>query len=267
MGAFTLGPLVLSADRAYAALGFIVLILLAELIARRTTPKLSTWAWATALAVFVGARFGFVVLHANSYASEPWTALFFWQGGFNPWIGVATGALASALMLRREPTLLRPALSVGALALASWFIPAGLLSPAPESLGVTMPNLYLTTLDGAEVALAELGEGAIVNVWATWCPPCRREMPLLVGAARSTPGVQILLVNQREGPETIRAFLREMGLPEDGVLLDQSGLISTFLDVAGLPTTFAFNARGEMVDVHLGEISAAGLNAMIQKVR
>jgi hypothetical protein len=102
--------------------------------------------------------------------------------------------------------------------------------------------------------------GAAVHGW-------RPDLPLLVSAAQATSGVRILLVNQREGAETIRAFLRDMGLPEDGVLLDQSGLVSTFLDVAGLPTTFAFNARGEMVDLHLGEISAAGLNAMIQKVR
>jgi len=267
MGAFTLGPLVLSADRAYAALGFIALILLAELMARRTSPKLSNWAWGAALATFAGARFGFVLLHTSSFSSEPWTAFFFWQGGFNPWLGITTGALYSAIYLRLSPELLRPALSIAAVALATWFIPAGLLSPAPASLGVTMPNVYLTTLDGAEVALAELGQGAIINVWATWCPPCRREMPLLVSAAQATSGVRILLVNQREGAETIRAFLRDMGLPEDGVLLDQSGLVSTFLDVAGLPTTFAFNARGEMVDLHLGEISAAGLNAMIQKVR
>jgi thiol-disulfide isomerase/thioredoxin len=267
MGALTLGPLVISQERAYAALGFIVLIALAEILGRRTKLNLGDWGWRTLLVTFLGARLGFVALNASDYLAEPWTALYFWQGGFSALIGIAAGALYSAYLAYRQPPLRRAIAGIGAAALIAYFLPTGLLSPAPASSGVSLPVLYLTDLDGGEVALAGSGVPTIVNVWATWCPPCRRELPLLTEAAAANRDVRILLINQREAQETVRGYLREQGLGEDGVLLDHSGLISTFLDVAGLPTTFAFDAGGNLVDVHLGEISAARLRTMISRAR
>ncbi len=267
MGALTLGPLVLSLDRAYAALGFLVLVVAAEVWARRGRPEVANWAWATAMVVFVGARVGFVLTNLQDYAAAPWTALAVWQGGFAPWWGVAAGVATSAWSTRRHPAVRRAAPALGLAALLSWWLPTGLLSPAPGDLGVTMPSLTLPALDGAAVDLAALGRPTIVNVWATWCPPCRREMPLLIAAARETPDVRVLLVNQRETTETIRAFLEAQGLPEDGVLLDRTGAVGSQLDVAGLPTTVAFDAEGRLVDVHVGEISAAALRGLIDRVR
>ncbi len=265
MGALTLGPLVLSLDRAYAALGFIVLIVAAEVWARRGRPEAASWAWAVAMVTFVGARLGFVLGNLGDYAAAPWTALAFWQGGFAPWWGVAAGAAYGAVAALRQPTLRRAAPALGAAALIAWWLPAGLLSPAAGDLGVAVPSLTLPALDGAPVDLAATGEPTIVNVWATWCPPCRRELPLLVTAARESPGVRVLLVNQREAEGTVRAYLAGQGLPEDGVLLDRAGAVGRDLDVAGLPTTFAFDARGQLVDVHVGEISGAALRGLIER--
>lgn len=267
MGALTLGPLVLSLDRAYAALGFVVLIVAAEVWARRGRPDVAGWAWATALVTFVGARFGFVLAHLGDYAAAPWTALAFWQGGFAPWWGVAAGAAYSAAAALRRPPLRRAVPALGAAALLAWWLPAGLLSPAAGDLGVVAPSVTLPALDGAVVDLSARGEPTIVNVWATWCPPCRRELPLLVTAARESPGVRVLLVNQREAEATVRAYLADQGLPGDGVLLDRGGAVGRELDVAGLPTTFAFAADGRLVDVHVGEISAAALRALIDGAR
>jgi thiol-disulfide isomerase/thioredoxin len=267
MGAVTLGPLVISQGRAYAALGFVVLIVLAEILGRRSKLNLADWGWRTLLVTFLGARLGFVTLHARDYVAEPWTALFFWQGGFHAPIGIAAGAAFSAYLAYRHPPMRRAIAGIGAAALLAYLLPTGLLSPAPASSGVSLPVLYLTDLDGGEVALAGSGRPTIVNVWATWCPPCRRELPLLTQAAAENRDVRILLINQRESQALVRGYLREQGLGEAGVLLDHQGLISTFLDVAGLPTTFAFDAGGNLVDVHLGEISAAGLRGMINRAR
>jgi cytochrome c biogenesis protein CcmG, thiol:disulfide interchange protein DsbE len=213
MGALTLGPLVLSLDRAYAGLGFLVLIVAAEVWARRGRPEVAAWAWRTAVATFVGARLGFVLTHLDDYAAAPWTILAIWQGGFAPWWGVALGAAHSALEARRHPALRSAAPALGAAALLAWWLPAGLLTPAAASAGVVLPRLTLTTLAGEPVSLAASGTPTVVNVWATWCPPCRRELPLLVAAAAATPDVRVLLVNQGEGAATVRTYLEAQGLP------------------------------------------------------
>ena len=268
MGALTLGPWVLSLDRAYAALGFFVLVAAAELWARRSgRPEIADWAWRAAIAAFAGARLGFVLQHPGDYLGAPWTALAVWQGGFAAWWGVVAAAAVTAWDVRRHPTLRRVAPAIGFAAVVAWWLPAALLTPAPSSYGVVVPDLQLQTIDGAVAPLAVDGVATIVNVWATWCPPCRRELPLLVAAARGTPDVRVVLVNQRESPETVRTFMAAQGLPTDGVLLDRSGAVGSLLDVAGLPTTFAFGADGTLADVHVGELSAAALRSLIGRVR
>jgi len=267
MGALTLGPLVLSLDRAYAGIGFALLILGAELWARRGRPEVGTWAWQAAVATFLGARIAFVVANLSDYAAAPWTVLAFWQGGFAPWWGVAGGAAVTLTAMRRHLTVRRAAPTIGLVALLGWWLPAGLLAPAASDSGVVLPDLTLPTLDGASVVLAATGAPTIVNVWATWCPPCRRELPLFTTAAAERDDVRVLLVNQGEAPETVRAYLAAEGLPGDAVVLDRAGRVGGALQVAGLPTTFAFDAEGRFVHVHVGEISAPALRALIAKSR
>jgi cytochrome c biogenesis protein CcmG, thiol:disulfide interchange protein DsbE len=267
MGALTLGPLVLSLDRAYAGIGFLALIVAAEAWARRGRPEIAAWGWRTAIATFVGARLGFVLLHLGDYAAAPWTVLAVWQGGFAPWWGVALGAVTSLIEARRHPSVRSVAPAIGTAALLAWWLPAGLLTPAPASMDVVLPRLTLATLDGEPTALAIGGTPTVVNVWATWCPPCRRELPLLSAAAAATPDVRVLLVNQGEGAATVRAFLDAQRLPADGVLLDGRGETGAALRVAGLPTTFAFDAEGRLVELHVGELSAAALRGLIERAR
>ncbi len=267
MGALTLGPLVLSLDRAYAGLGFAVLLIGAEWLARRSGPSVAAWGWRAAAIAFVGARLGFVAMHASDFAAAPLSALAFWQGGFAAWWGVAAAAVYTAFEARRTPVLRRVAPTVGIAALLAWWVPAGLLSPVAQNADVVAPALDLEALEGGTVDLAAMGEPTIVNVWATWCPPCRRELPALVATARAAPDVRVLLVNQGEDPDTIGTYLTQEGLPTSGVLLDRRQTVGSALRVAGLPTTFAFDAQGRMVDVHVGEISAPALRAMVASLR
>jgi thiol-disulfide isomerase/thioredoxin len=267
MGALTLGPLVLSLDRAYAGLGFLVLLVGAEWLARRAGPSVAAWGWRAAAVAFVGARLGFVATHASDFAAAPLSALAFWQGGFAAWWGVAAAAAYTAYEARRTPALRRIAPAVGAAALIAWWVPAGLLSPATQDAGVVAPAYVLEALEGGTVDLAARGTPTVVNVWATWCPPCRRELPAFAAVAASTPDVRVLLVNQGEDPGTIATYLAREGLPTSGVLLDRRQTVGTALQVAGLPTTFAFDAQGRLVDVHVGEISAAALRSMVASLR
>lgn len=267
MGALTLGPLVLSLDRAYAGLGFLVLLIGAEVLARRAGPRVAAWGWHAAVAAFVGARIGFVATNLDAFADAPASALAFWQGGFAPWWGVAAAAVLTAVEAWRTPALRRAAPAVAAAALVAWWLPAGLLAPAPAEQGVVAPALVLEALDGGTVDLAATGAPTIVNVWATWCPPCRRELPMFVEVAASAPDVRVLFANQREGAGTVASYLGDAGLPTAGVLLDPRGAVGSQLEVAGLPTTFAFDAQGRMVDVHVGEISRAALLQMLAALR
>lgn len=267
MGALTLGPLVVSLDRAYAGLGFVVLLLAAEILARRFGPSLASWGWAAALAAFVGARLGFVLANGAYFLERPALIVAVWQGGFSPWWGVTAAAAVSAWYAYRTPPLRRIVGAVGLAALAAWWLPAALLTPAMEREAVRLPSLTLEALEGAPVALASLGTPAIVNVWATWCPPCRRELPVLFAAGERHEGVAMVLVNQRESAQQVRAYLDAAGFPHRGVVLDANGAVGAALMVAGLPTTFAVDASGTVVDVHVGEISAPALEAMIARLR
>jgi thioredoxin-like negative regulator of GroEL len=65
----------------------------------------------------------------------------------------------------------------------------------------------------------------------------------------------------------VRAYLDRVGLPHTGTVLDRRGEVGDELRVAGLPTTFAFDTEGRLVDVHVGEISAAALRALVARVQ
>ncbi len=263
MGALTLGPIVLSLDRAYAGLGFLVLLVGAELLARRGRPELASWAWQAALAAFLGARAGFVVANASHYLAAPGTIPMVWQGGFAPWWGIVAAAMVTVFHGRKAASVRALAPTLGTAALVAWWLPSAVMTPGVDAGAVRIPSLHLESLLGSDVALAELGQPVIVNVWATWCPPCRRELPILFDAAAATPSVRVALVNQRESADAVRAYLDRAGLPHDGVLLDRDGAVAAALRVAGLPTTFAFDADGRLAAVHVGEISAPALRRMM----
>jgi cytochrome c biogenesis protein CcmG, thiol:disulfide interchange protein DsbE len=267
MGALTIGPLVLSLDRAFAALGFMVLLLGAEWLARRGRSELSGWAWSAAAVTFLGARATFVAANLDDYLRDPASIVAIWQGGFAPLGGLAVGAAYTVWRARRSPVVRARAPILAALALAAWLVPAALFTPAVGSLDVRVPAVTLPTLDGTPVSLGDGGVPSIVNVWATWCPPCRRELPLLIATAAATPDVRVLLVNQGEGADTVASYLEREGLAADGVLLDRRGAVGAALRVAGLPTTMSFDADGRLVGVHVGELSAPALRRLVAGVR
>lgn len=125
------------------------------------------------------------------------------------------------------------------------------------------PEFELPGLDGRRVGLRALrGRVVLVNFWATWCAPCREEMPALDRLARELAprGLVVLAVNHQEDAEGVRAFVRELGLGLP-VLLDAEGTVAERYRVRGLPTT-AFVARdGTLVGVAVGYRDWAGVGA------
>ena len=267
MEAIKIGPFVVPLVRAFVALALLGFLLSAEVLARRGPKALSSWAWNAVLLGLLGARAGYVLLHLGAYAKDPLSALYFWQGGFSPLAGVLTGALYTLYFFRRSglrlSLALPPALVGGAVAAALFLL---LFQQARES--ERLPGWVFPTLEGSVVSLAEFsGRPVVLNVWASWCPPCRREMPLLAEYAAQSEGVAFVFVNNGESAETVRAFLKREGLNLPNVLLDPRGRLARRLRVVALPTTLFFNAEGVAVARHLGELSRASLEDYLKKLR
>ncbi|HZW82222.1 MAG TPA: TlpA disulfide reductase family protein [Candidatus Deferrimicrobium sp.] len=129
------------------------------------------------------------------------------------------------------------------------------------AIGKPAPNFTLTSLDGKKVSLNELkGRPIILNFWATWCPPCKLEMPALdkVYGKSSEKGFTMLTINQQEDVGTIQKFLKENGysLP---VVLDSSGEVGELYQVQGIPTTVFIDSKGVITDIHTGTMPVEDL--------
>ncbi len=135
-----------------------------------------------------------------------------------------------------------------------------------QQAAVLLPDLQLATLDEHPVSLVSyMGRPVVLNLWATWCPPCRREMPALEQAQTEFPDVDFVLVNQGESAQQALAFLESEGLNLTDVLLDPASEAMHTMRTGGLPTTFFFDAQGRMVDLHVGEITMDDLKDMISR--
>jgi thiol-disulfide isomerase/thioredoxin len=107
----------------------------------------------------------------------------------------------------------------------------------------------------------------VVNLWATWCPPCRREMPALQQAQAANPDVNIVFVNQGEESHTVAAFLDRQGLALSNVLVDPESRTGAALGHGALPTTLFFDANGQLAGTRIGELSQATLTQRLASLR
>lgn len=120
----------------------------------------------------------------------------------------------------------------------------------PVKPRMAAPGMALNDLDGHKIDLAKLrGKVVIVNFWATWCPPCRREFPSMERLRQKLANKPLVLlaVNEGEGVDTIEQFTSMLDLqPQFPILLDLEGDAMAFWPVRGLPTTFIIDKRGRM---------------------
>ncbi len=136
---------------------------------------------------------------------------------------------------------------------------AGLLpgSSAPEF----STTLLTGTVSGSK---AVRGKVVLLNFWATWCGPCRTEMPFFqkLADANKERGLIVLAVNNRETPETIQPFLDEYGL-HFNIGLDRSGKINTQYEVRQYPTTYVLDRNGVILARQFGPFDEAALEAAL----
>lgn len=213
----------------------------------------------------VVARLAFVALWWNEYSSAPMSVLAIGDGGFSWWAGVLAASAAVLWITRHKPVLRRPVLISIAAGVLTWLAASNTLAqlrPAPP-----LPALALATLDGHAVTLntAYAGHPVVLNLWASWCPPCRREMPVFHQAQAVFPDVAFVMVNQGETAQQAHSFLNRERLAFKDLLLDPSSKAMRALGTQGLPTTLFFDAQGRLVDRHLGELTMASLKSTLSR--
>ncbi len=215
----------------------------------------------------LAARLGHVVRHAEVFASSPWSVLDVRDGGASWVAGGLAGVIALAWGLRHTPGLRRPvwgacALSASGALMLGWTLGVG-RPPPPVSVPVQ-------ALDGSAQVLhlgQATGRPRVVNLWASWCGPCRAEMPLLVAAQRRETELDILFVNQGESAAAVRAYLNDQGLTPDHVWLDSARALGPALGSPGLPTTVFYDAHGQVVSRHFGILTAVALETELRALR
>lgn len=206
----------------------------------------------------LAARVGFVIAYWTHYRHDLWQIIDLRDGGFLAWPGIIALLLAAVLWCWRRPALRRPLGAGVGSGLAFWLLASFSLTIYEQ--GTRLPEVALRNAQGETVQLSDYQGGPLViNLWATWCPPCRREMPVLEDAQQQRPDLTFLFVNQAESMQSVSTFLETQGLSLSNVLFDGSGRLGQAVGSMALPTTLFYSSDGRLLASHLGELSEASL--------
>lgn len=238
------------------------------------------------IAGVICARIAFVLQHWAIYRAHPLSALYLWQPGYTLWAGIAGGgAYMLAVVWRHRQTPRRTRLRIlakGVLpAVALYLLAVSTLGmwapPGVLQTGDKAPRLFLTDLSGHPVSLAALrGQPVVLNIWATWCVPCREEIPLLSRTFErlKAQGLMIVGVDLAERARTVRRFLRVVPTsypiwidPPDSTP-QYSPSRGLFRQVGGVavPTTLFIDRQGVIRSVYVGQLTPAALETEVAKL-
>jgi len=134
---------------------------------------------------------------------------------------------------------------------------------------VPVPNFTLTAAQTQKsVSLSDLrGQPVVLNFWATWCGPCRVEMPAFQAAyqANQHQNLSVLAINYGEQREIVLDFGAEMGLTFP-LLLDPDGSAQTLFQIRGYPSTMFIASDGTLVATHIGLLTKGQLAENLRKI-
>lgn len=152
----------------------------------------------------------------------------------------------------------------------AWFLFSGLsLNPreVPSPLiGKPAPDFQLVRLDDPDKPVRRddlLGKPWIMNVWASWCAPCREEHPVVIDLARRG-GVPVVGLNYKDRPGDARNWLQRLGDPYAVTLVDFDGKVGIDFGVYGVPETFVIDAQGIIRYKHVGVLTPAVVSERIE---
>jgi cytochrome c biogenesis protein CcmG, thiol:disulfide interchange protein DsbE len=164
------------------------------------------------------------------------------------------------------------------IACASWIVlSADPIGPASNDLtaapqaGFAAPDFTLKSPDGRNYSLSELkGQAVLVNLWATWCLPCRAEMPTIEKMYQEYKdrGLVVIAIDMtyQDNPSSVVPFSQELGLTFP-ILLDETGIVASAYQLRSLPSSFFIDRKGIIQEVIIGgPMSEALLRTRIEKI-
>ncbi|MBM1171532.1 TlpA disulfide reductase family protein [Microvirga arabica] len=263
MQAVSIGPFIFAGDRLAAIVGIGVFMAVTSVLSSRLDPYIGRWSTWSLIAGLITARLGHVIENASSFATEPWRILAVWQGGFSwPWAAGSIIAMSVALARTRRAAI--GAVVSLAIALFAWNVVWQLTNATPAT---PMPDVALENIRGGSTSLtAFTGKPVVLNLWASWCPPCRREMPMMAEMAAAGDDITFLFVNQGERRTTIEGYLNNEKLTLSNVLLDTRMDVPRHYATPGLPVTLFIGADGKLRSIHVGEISREALTGTLNRL-
>jgi thiol-disulfide isomerase/thioredoxin len=222
------------------------------------------------LASVVAGRVVFVLLHLDAYRDNAWAVLDIRDRGVDIYAALLTAIVYFAWLVYRRPAqrkwLLQILLPVALVTGGCYVLLKTYLRPPSLWPALTFTTLTFTSLENETRASQTVSlqtdaqrEFTLVNLWATWCPPCHREMPVLAAAQQDFPQGRFILLNQGESAEVVRDYLEKNNLRFEHVWLDAQSQFSQFTGNRGLPLTLIYDKQGNLVDGHVGQLSRATL--------
>lgn len=263
MDALRVGPFVLPMQVALLLASILLAQAVAAWFRRARGVDAGPLLWKMLLAGLVAGRVVFVLRHWDLYwgqfAATPWSMIDVRDGGIDALAAFATAFIVGAELSQGARVLRRPLLT-STMAGCALFFGGAALNTLGSAVGAPLPAITVRQLDGATVPLNSFGgRPLVVNLWATWCPPCRREMPVLRAAQQAHPELAFVFVNQGESAAVVQAYLASQGLVMANVVLDPVRELSTRTGSAGYPTTLFYDAKGHLAARRMGELSQATL--------
>jgi thiol-disulfide isomerase/thioredoxin len=131
--------------------------------------------------------------------------------------------------------------------------------------GVEAPEFELKALDGKTVKLSDLrGKAVLLNFWATWCGPCRVEMPWLVELQKKygDQGLQIVGIAMEDDPGPVEEFTKQLGV--NYIIVMGKNSVAEAYSALAFPTTFYIGRDGKIIDRHIGLVSLSEIEGHIK---
>lgn len=267
MQAVSVGPILFSVAVLALLLGVFAALGTAGFMARRDYADAGSPLWWLLLIALGAARLSYVVRFWSSYQSHPVAIINVRDGGFDLVAGLVVLAAGTLVLAWRRPKW-RKSLPISVLAgVAIWALTLGAATKLQQAAHPSMPSIAINDLNGQTVQLQSLaGKPMVINLWASWCGPCRREMPVLMEAQHSRNDVRFVFANQGESAAQIGRYLQDNRLALRHVLVDVHSQLSQHYRAPGYPTTLFLDAEGKLEDMHIGELSRATLRDRLQRL-
>ena len=146
-------------------------------------------------------------------------------------------------------------------------LPGAVTSPYKFTAGTPAPEFTLQSADAGTASLADFrGKKVVVNFWATWCPPCRSEMPDMEQLhTERKDDVVVLAVNVQEAKAPVRDFAEKYSLSFP-ILMDTGGEVTQSFGVQSLPTTFFIDKEGKVASFNMGALNKSAIGRRLDQI-